>query len=243
VSVVYGISCNYDEKGNPRPAVQFLIDTNEKKKDALVLGCAHPCRTGKAANNLTLGEVESFNDSSVKQIVFHCLFDLVSASNKALNQVLLFKVEKGSNLCDAVKAFCTNHSTTRKALLGLINMSVSSSIATRALVNAKISAAKTGVSVVKRRSAVTTGGCKSRQNGTTRKKCNEDGCTNQVRAKGFCGNHGTCSANDCTNKVKARCLCEEHGECNEDGCTNQATAKGFCGKHGTCSANDCTTNA
>jgi hypothetical protein len=208
VSVVYGISCNYDEKGNPRPAVQHLIDTCEKGNEVLCLGCAHPCRTGKAANNLTLGEVESFNDSSVKQIVFHCLFDLVSASNKALNQVLLFKVEKGSNLCDAVKAFCTNHSTTRKALLGLINMSVSSSIATRALVNAKISAAKTGVSVVKRQSAVTTGGCKSRKKDG---KCSEDGCTNQVRAKGFCGNHGTCSANDCTNKVKARGLCEEHG--------------------------------
>ena len=177
MSVVYGISCNYDEKGNPRPAVQHLIDTCEKGNEVLCLGCAHPCRTGKAANNLTLGEVESFNDSSVKQIVFHCLFDLVSASNKALNQVLLFKVEKGSNLCDAVKAFCTNHSTTRKALLGLINMSVSSSIATRALVNAKISAAKTGVSVVKRRSAVTTGGCKSRQNGTTKKECSEVGCT------------------------------------------------------------------
>ncbi len=80
----------------------------------------------------------------------------------------------------------------------------------------------------------------TRANGTTRKECNEVGCTNNVRAKGFCGNHGTCSVNDCTcsvndctNKVKgSRGLCEEHGECSEDGCISQAATRGLCGKHG-----------
>jgi uncharacterized protein YneF (UPF0154 family) len=74
----------------------------------------------------------------------------------------------------------------------------------------------------------------------SRKECNEDGCTNKVRAKGFCGNHGICYVNDCTNKVKGKGLCEEHGTCSEVGCTCQVVAKGFCGNHGTCSVDDCT---
>ena len=49
--------------------------------------------------------------------------------------------------------------------------------ATRAVVNAQISAANTGDFAVKRRRVVTTGGCKSRQNGTTKKECSEVGCT------------------------------------------------------------------
>jgi uncharacterized protein YneF (UPF0154 family) len=65
----------------------------------------------------------------------------------------------------------------------------------------------------------------------SRKECNEDGCTNNAVAKGFCGKHGICSVDDCTNKVKGKGLCEEHGTCNEDGCTYQVVAGGFCGKH------------
>ena len=71
----------------------------------------------------------------------------------------------------------------------------------------------------------------TRANGTTRKECNEDGCTSQAKSKGFCESHGECSVNGCKKEVKARGLCAEHGTCKEDGCTNQVVAKGFCGKH------------
>ena len=213
MSVAYGISCTYNQNGNLRPALQYLIHTSGKRKDALVIGCAHPCRTGLAANYLTSAEVESFLESSVKQMVFHCLFDLVYASNKVLNQVLTFKVEKDSNLYDAVKAFCTIHNTTRKALFGLINMSVSTSVATRAMINAKISAAKTGKTAGNRQT-VTTGGCKSR---TVKKgkECPLEGCTTSARTGGVCGKHG-----------------EKGKECSVEGCTTGARIGGVCGKHG-----------
>ena len=42
----------------------------------------------------------------------------------------------------------------------------------------------------------------TRANLTTRKECDEDGCTKKVRARSFCRNHGICSVDDCTNKVK-----------------------------------------
>jgi len=81
VSLAYGISCTDNKNGDPRPALQYLINTSEKRKDALVIGNAHPCRSDLAANNLTLAV-----------FVFYCLFHLVYASNKVLNQVLTLRV-------------------------------------------------------------------------------------------------------------------------------------------------------
>ena len=80
----------------------------------------------------------------------------------------------------------------------------------------------------------------TRANGTTRKECNEDGCTSQAKSKGFCESHGECSVTGCKKEVKGKGLCEEHGTCNEDGCTYQAKSKGFCESHGECSVIDCT---
>ena len=147
VSGVHGRSCTHLD-GIPRSAVQFLIETSKKTGEILIHDLAHPCRTGLGANNLTVREVKAFFESCVLQIVFYCFVGLVSASNKVLNQVFTFKIEEDATLHDVVRARCTDHKTTYKALLGLTNMSVSHSVATRAATraatNAKISAACIG---------------------------------------------------------------------------------------------------
>jgi hypothetical protein len=144
VSVAHGQSCTH-LNGVARSAIKFLIAISEKTGEVFVPDVAHPCRAGIGANTLTAAEVESFFDSCVKYIVFHCCFiNLVDASYKLLNQVFTFSVKENATLYDAVRARCTNHKTTHKALLGLTNMSVSHSVATRASTSAKISAANTG---------------------------------------------------------------------------------------------------
>ena len=143
MSVAHGQSCTH-LNGVARSAIKFLIAISEKTGEVFVPDVAHPCRAGIAANTLTAAEVESFFDSCVKYIVFHCFINLVDASYKLLNQVFTFSVKENATLYDAVRARCTNHKTTHKALLGLTNMSVSHSVATRASTSAKISAANTG---------------------------------------------------------------------------------------------------
>ena len=143
MSVAHGQSCTH-LNGVARSAIKFLIAISEKTGEVFVPDVAHPCRAGIAANTLTAAEVESFFDSCVKYIVFHCFINLVDASYKLLNQVFTFSVKENATLYDVVRARCTNHKTTHKALLGLTNMSVSHSVATRASTSAKISAANTG---------------------------------------------------------------------------------------------------
>jgi len=101
------------------PALLYNIYSIQARRERMLLLLVVPILAVLVLpHNLTLAEVESFLESSVKQMIFHYLFNLVYASNKVLNQVLPFKVEKDTNLCDLVKAFCTIHSTTHKALLG-----------------------------------------------------------------------------------------------------------------------------
>ena len=75
---------------------------------------------------------------------------------------------------------------------------------------------------------------------TKRKKCNVEGCNNQVMKGGLCITHGAerkrCSFVGCTNQVGKGRVCVTHGakvkQCSFEGCTKQARGKGgVCQRH------------
>ena len=95
------------------------------------------------------------------------------------------------------------------------------------------------------------GGGKARK----KKRCSEEGCTNEAKKGGVCIRHGAkvklCSSEGCTNNAQKGGVCIKHGAqvklCSSEGCTNNAKKGGVCIKHGAksklCSSEGCTNNA
>lgn len=75
----------------------------------------------------------------------------------------------------------------------------------------------------------------------TKKRCNIEGCTNQVVKVGVCLTHGAkvkykrCSHKGCTSKVQQGGVCTTHGankkQCNFEGCIRFAQKGGICRRH------------
>ncbi|KAK1735718.1 hypothetical protein QTG54_013424 [Skeletonema marinoi] len=80
------------------------------------------------------------------------------------------------------------------------------------------------------------------EHGAKRKRCNSDGCTNNVVNGGVCKRHGAkveykrCNSEGCTNVSVKGGVCVKHGanlkRCRSKGCTNYAQKGGVCIKHG-----------
>jgi len=71
------------------------------------------------------------------------------------------------------------------------------------------------------------GGGVCKRHGAKIKRCNSEGCTNQVVKGGVCHRHGAKRKRAKTKTKIKRCSCS----CSREGCTNQVRQKGVCMRH------------